>query len=151
MAIDVTASVKVDRQRSEVAAFLENPANDLRWIRALTSAERLTDGAFGKGTRVRRVARMLGREMTYTTEITSYEPGTTLAMKTTEGPIAMIVTYSLADAGEGTRVSVRNQGGSGFVFAVFGPLIGLMVNGRVKGDLKQLKRTVEQDPPTHQP
>ncbi len=135
MPIDVTATIDISRPRPEVAAFLEDPANDLRWIRALSSSEKLTDGPVGKGTRVRRVAKMMGRPIDYTTEITAYDPGAVLAMDTVSGPFPMHVTYTLTDTADGTRVSVRNQGGSGWMFALFSPLIGRMVNSRVKGDL----------------
>ena len=59
-----------------------DPANDLRWIRALSGSRKLTDGDFGAGTRVERTARMLGRSMTYTTEVVSFSPGSHVGMKT---------------------------------------------------------------------
>jgi hypothetical protein len=40
-------------------------------------------------------------------------------------------------------VRVRNEGGKGLMFTVFRPLIGWMVNSRVKGDLQQMKRVLE--------
>jgi hypothetical protein len=87
---------------------------------------------------------MMGRTMTYTTEAAAYEPGAHLGMRTVSGPFPMEVDYYLEDAEDGrTRVRVRNRGGKGPMFAIFGPLIGRMVNGRVKGDLEQLKRTLE--------
>jgi carbon monoxide dehydrogenase subunit G len=143
MAIDVTATIEVARPRAEVAAFLEDPANDLRWIRALTSSERLGAGPTGTGLRVRRVAKVMGRSMPYTTEIVGYEPARALEMETVDGPFPMHVTYRFADTAAGTSVSVRNRGGKGLMFAVFGPFTGWMVNSRVKGDLRALKRALE--------
>ena len=64
-------------------------------------------------------------------------------MDTVSGPFPMHVTYTLTDTADGTRVSVRNQGGSGWMFALFSPLIGRMVNSRVKGDLVALKAALE--------
>src|SRR6185369_4255543 len=135
MGIDVTATVEIARPRAEVAAFVEDPANDLRWIRALTSAECVGDVPAGEGLRVRRVAKMMGRSMPYTTEVMEYAPGERLEMETVAGPFPMRVTYRFEDSGAGTRVSVRNQGGKGLMFALFGWAIGWIVNSRVKGDL----------------
>lgn len=131
------------RPAGEVEAYLRDPANDLAWIRALTSSELLTGYPIGVGTRVRRVARMMGRSMPYTTEIAASEPGR-LMMETVEGPLPMTVTYEVRVApGDRAVVQVRNQGGHGVMFALFGWLIGWMVNARVKGDLARLKRVLE--------
>lgn len=146
MAIDVTSTILIDRPRADVAAFIENPGNDTGWIRALSSAEPLTPPPYTTGTRVRRVAKMAGRTIDYTTEITAHEPGARTEMDTIQG-LPMHVTYTLEDDGpNGTRVSVRNQGGSGFLFAVAGPLIGRMVRSRVDGDLRELKAILEGQP-----
>jgi uncharacterized protein YndB with AHSA1/START domain len=144
MAIDVTATTTIARPREEVATYVVDPANDLSWIRALTSARKLGEMDFGVGTQVERVAKMMGRSMPYTTEVTAYEAGAHLAMKTVAGPFPMLVDYRFEDSGKGaTRVSVRNRGGKGVMFRLFGWGIGRMVNGRVKGDLAQLKRVLE--------
>lgn len=146
MGIDVIARTTVARPAGEVAVWVMDPANDLRWIRALSASEKLTEGPPATGMRVRRTAKMLGRPMRYTTEVVELEPRR-LVMRTVEGPFPMVVTYSFQDAGEGvTLVSVRNEGGAGLVFTLLQPLIGWMVNSRVKGDLALMKRVLEATP-----
>jgi hypothetical protein len=82
--------------------------------------------------------------MSYITEIEAFEPGRHVGMRTVEGPFAMLVDYHFEDArAAATVVRVRNRGGEGIMFRLFGWAIGRMVNGRVKGDLKQLKRVLE--------
>jgi hypothetical protein len=144
MGIDVTATVVIARPREEVAAFVVDPGNDLAWIRALTSSRKVTEGDVGVGTQVERVAKMMGRSMPYTTNIEALESGKHVAMRTVEGPFLMLVDYRFEDASAGsTAVSVRNRGGEGWMFRLFGWAIGRMVNGKVTGDLKQLKRVLE--------
>lgn len=145
MAIDVTASVTIDRPLDDVRAYLVDPAHDLAWIRALTSSDLLTGYPVGEGTRVRRVAKMIGRSMPYTTEVVTAS-GDEFRMRTVEGPFPMVVTYRFEEAAAGTKVSVRNQGGEGVMFKLFGWLIGRIVNSRVQGDLEQLKRVLEAGP-----
>lgn len=145
MAVDVTSTIEISRPRHHVAAFLEDSGNDHRWIRALVApAEPLTSFPYGKGSRVGRVARMAGAKIDYTTEVVEYRPGETLVMKTVKGP-PMVVTYSLGDAPGGAQVRVRNQGEGGLMFTLFGWLMGRMVRSRVDGDLRQLKRVLEQE------
>jgi hypothetical protein len=142
MAIDVTATIQIHRPVDDVASYVIDSANDLSWIRALTSSDLLTGYPIGQGTRVRRVAKMMRRSMPYTTEIVEFAPRE-LVMHTVDGPFPMIVSYRFEEAEGGTRVSVRNQGGKGLMFRLFSWLIGRMVNGRVQGDLHQLKQVLE--------
>jgi len=145
MPIDVTARIHIERPVGEVATWVMDPANDLAWIRALTSSEKLTDGPVGRAMRVGRVAKMMGRSMPYTTEVVEFEP-LRMAMKTVAGPFPMVVTYTFAPEDGGTAVTVRNRGGEGVLFKLFGRAIGRIVNSRVTGDLRQMKRVLEQSP-----
>src|SRR5688500_17320998 len=104
MPIDVTARVKIGRPVAEGARRVMEPAKDLAWIRALTSSEKLNDGPVGRGMRVRRVAKMMGRSMPYTTEVVEFEP-LRMVMKTVEGPFPMVVTYAFAAEDGGTSVA----------------------------------------------
>lgn len=99
------------------------------------------------GYRVQRVAKVMGRTMPYVTEVVGYTPGERVDMETIESPFPMHVTYTLRDAPGGTRMTIRNRGGKGLMFTLAGPLIGRMVNGRVQGDLEQLKRVLEAQGP----
>lgn len=141
--IDVTATVLIRRPLEAVSAYMTDPANDTAWIRALTAARQLTPPPPAKGMRVERAAKFMGRSMTYTTEVIEWSPAERVQMQTMDGPYPMAVTYSFAGEDGGTRVSIRNHGGSGVMFKLAGPLIGRMVNGRVKGDLAQLKEILE--------
>ncbi len=142
MAIDITADVNIGRPRAEVAAYAMDPANDPVWLGGIVEARQVTDGPFGVGTRVARVARFLGRRMDYTPEIREYVPGERLAMAT-DKPFDMTITYAFEDRGTDTRASVRVQGeGSGF-YAVAAPLLGPLVKRSVSRDLRTLKRLLE--------
>src|SRR5258708_16265081 len=99
MPIDVSCEVLIERPRSAVAAYIEDPTHDMIWIRALRRATPLADGTFGKGSRVERVASMMGREITYVTEVVGYEPGRLVHMATVSGPLPMLGTYTVEDAG----------------------------------------------------
>ena len=143
MGIDVSAEVTIDRPVEAVATWVMDPANDLSWIRALTDCHRVGDINSGVGLRVSRTARMIGRSMTYVTEVVEVD-SRTMKMRTVEGPFPMVVTYAFEGLdSDRTRVVVRNEGGTGIMFSVFGPLIGWMVNSRVKGDLRQMKQVLE--------
>ena len=144
MSVDVTVEQEIARDRETVAGFVMDPANDTRWIKALTSVRRLDgDGPVGAGTRVERVASFLGRRIEYVNEIVALEPGRRLAMRSVKAPFPMEVTYELEDAPRGTRMRIRAGGEAGGFYRVAGPLLGAAVRRGIEKDLSELKRLME--------
>jgi hypothetical protein len=143
MSVDVTEETAIRRHRDEVAAFAMDPANDRRWIGALTEVRKLTDGPVGPGTQVSRVARFLGRRIDYVNEIREYEPGRRLVMRSVSAPFPMTVTYEFDGAPSGATARIRAQGDAGRFYALAGPLLGAMVRRGLRRDLATLKGLME--------
>jgi hypothetical protein len=143
MSVDVTVEQPIARDRETVASFAMDPANDLRWIGALSSARVLSPGPVGAGTRVERVARFLGRRIEYVNEITAYEPPRRLAMRSVKAPFPMTVVYEFDDAPGGTVARIRAGGESGRFYAVAGPLLSAMVRRGIARDVRRLKSVLE--------
>jgi uncharacterized protein YndB with AHSA1/START domain len=143
MSVDVTVETRIARPRPDVAAFAMDPANDARWIGALTSVRKLTDGPVGPGTQVERVASFLGRRIEYVNEVTELEPGRRLAMRSVRAPFPMTVTYEFDDAPEGTLARIRAGGETGRFYALAGPLLSTMVKRGIRRDLSNLRSLLE--------
>ena len=144
MSIDVSAEIIIDRSKDDVASFVTNPDNDPVWIGGITESEMLNDPPLGQGTKVRRVAKFLGRRMEYVPEVVEYAPSSRLVMRT-DKPFDMTIAYEFEDVGRGTRMRVRVQGeGNGF-FRFADPLMGPAVRRNVSNDLKALKRLLESE------
>jgi uncharacterized protein YndB with AHSA1/START domain len=143
MAVDVTVEQEIRRPPDQVAAYAMDPANDRDWIGALTRVEVLGDGAVAPGTRVRRVARFLGRDMEYVNEITELDRPRRLAMRSVKAPFPMTVTYEFEPAGDGTLMRIHTGGDASGFYKLATPALAAMVKRGVAGDLKRLKRTLE--------
>jgi hypothetical protein len=144
MSVDVTVEQAIARDRDTVARFVMDPANDTRWIKALTSVRTLNgDAPAGVGTQVERVASFLGRRIEYVNEIVALEPGRRLAMRSVKAPFPMEVTYELEDAGDGTLMRIRAAGDAGGFYRIAGPLLGKAVRRGIARDLAELKRVME--------
>lgn len=61
MAIDVIAETMINRERADVAAYVENWVNDPIWIGGIVEAKMVTDPPLAKGTKVARTAMFLGK------------------------------------------------------------------------------------------
>ena len=142
MAIEVTAQVVINRPREDVAGYATDPANDTAWIGGIVEAELLTAPPVGVGTKVRRVAKFLGRRMEYTPEVVEYEQNSRLVMRT-DSPFDMTIAYKFEDASSGTLTRIHIQGGGGGFYRLAEPLLARMVKRNIAGDLRRLKKLVE--------
>ncbi|MGW4212042.1 SRPBCC family protein [Lentzea sp. NPDC004789] len=142
MSVDVRPSVVVRRPRTEVAAYMFDPANDLAWTGGITASRPDRPGPLVEGATVVRTARFLGRTFDYGYVVTAHEPDRLVEMKV-EKPFPMTVRYELSDAGEGTNVAIRASGSPGGFFAVAEPLMRWQVRRSIAADLGRLKRNLE--------
>ena len=67
-------SVVIERPVEEVWAYLNDCSHDPEWMSMITETEKLTDGPVGVGTIQRSAAKLLGRRIDTTFEITEHEP-----------------------------------------------------------------------------
>ena len=146
MSIDVPVTALIDRPAAEVAAYAMDPANDTSWIGGIREVRWVTEPPLRVGSRVRRLASFLGRPVHYVLEVTDLAPGERVVMRSVEAPFPMVVTYTFAAEGPGTRTGVRVQGGSGLGFRVAGPLMAWQVRRNLRGDLARLGRALERIP-----
>ena len=142
-AVDVRPSVVVRRPRGEVAAFMFDPANDLRWTGGITSSRPAQPGPLTTGASVERTAKFLGRTFTYGYTVTKLEPGTLLEMKV-DRPFPMLVRYELDDTGDGTQVTIHAAGEPGGFFGWASPLMTRQVRKSITADLERLRACLEQ-------
>jgi hypothetical protein len=115
MAVDVGPAVLIRRPRSDVAAFMFDPSNDLRWTGGITASRAAQSGPLVEGATVERTARLLGRSFTYGYVVTQHEPDRLVELKV-DRPFPMLVRYELDDAAHGTLVTIHAAGSPGRFF-----------------------------------
>ena len=144
MPVDVVTQIVVRRPRDQVAAFAADPANATAWYKNIKSVEWETAPPAAVGSRVRFVARFLGRTLEYTYEIRALDPGRRLVMSTSEGPFPMETSYEWSDADAGaTRMTLRNRGEPTGFAKVSAPLMALAMRRANEADLRRLKERLE--------
>ena len=150
MGVDVRPSVLVRRPRTEVAGFMFDPANDLRWTGGITSSRPAQDGPLVTGSTVERTARFMGRTFTYGYVVTGYEPDRLVEM-TVQRPFPMTIRYELsdpdADAEGGTMVAIHAAGTPGRFFGWASPLMTRQVRKNIAADLGRLRSCLEHRTP----
>lgn len=145
MEVDVVTQITIDRPRSRVAAFVVHPDNATAWYRNIKSVEWRSPKPLQVGSRVAFVAHFLGRRLAYTYTVREWVPGERLVMSTDDGPFAMETTYSWADEGTATRMTLRNRGRPTGFTRFTAPAVSLAMRQANRADLRRLKRLLEAD------
>jgi len=145
VALDVTATVRIDAPPSAVAAVQFDPSRDPEWIGGVKTVELLMPGPLALQSQVRRLGGFLGRPIEWIMRVDELEPDRHLGMHALRSPFPMEVDYTLdpLDGGRATQASIRIRGQGKGMYGLPGPLMGPMVRRSVTGDLKRLKGIVE--------
>jgi Polyketide cyclase / dehydrase and lipid transport len=142
MAIDVRLVALIRRPRTDVAAFMFDPRNDLRWTGGITSSRPAQPGPLVQGATVERTAKFLGRTFDYGYVVTQHEPDRLVELKV-DRPFPMLVRYELDDATDGTLVAIRATGEPGGFFGWASPLMARQVRKSITADLDRLRACLE--------
>jgi uncharacterized protein YndB with AHSA1/START domain len=85
----------------EAFALLSDPAQDPEWQAACVDV-RLLNGAARAGGRYEITFQLIGKRMTFTVEVTEFEPGHRSKFHVLEGPFKYIGTYDYTENEDGT-------------------------------------------------
>jgi hypothetical protein len=142
--VDVFTEIDIARDKEIVAVYAANPDNAPEWYVNIKSAEWKTQKPLAQGSMVAFKASFLGRELSYTYEITEYIPGERLVMRTAEGPFPMETTYTWEATANGqTHMTLRNRGEPSGFSKLFAPLMSTAMKRANKKDLQKLKAILE--------
>jgi uncharacterized membrane protein len=143
MSTHVDESIEIARPAGEVARYMFDWQNDPEWIGGISEARLVTDGDFGIGSRVERIASFVGKRIEYVLEVEDYQPGALLAMRSVRAPFPMSVTYEVTDARGAARVRVQVEGDASGFYKLAGPLLNLQAARSIAADLRRLKTLLE--------
>jgi uncharacterized protein YndB with AHSA1/START domain len=143
MPVDVVTEIEIARPRAEVAAYACDPDNATEWYENIKAIEWRTPPPLAVGTRVAFVASFLGRRLEYTYEVRELVPAERFVMSTEEGPFPMETTYTFADAGGGTRMTLRNRGEPAGFGRVAAPMMAAAMRRANAKDLRRIKQVLE--------
>jgi carbon monoxide dehydrogenase subunit G len=99
----VEDQIEIDRPPDEVFDFISKTENLTLVNSNMLSYEQVEEEPRGKGVRDHGVVRVAGKKIEFTQEITEWEPGVHLGMRSLEAPKGMswTIDYHLEDNGEG--------------------------------------------------
>lgn len=144
MSVDVQTEIVIERPVDVVAGYAADPSNAPEWYVNIESVDWETSPPMAAGSRLRFVARFMGRRLEYTYEIADLVPGERLVMRTAQGPFPMETTYTWsAISPDATRMTLRNRGEPSGFSKVAAPMMAGMMRRANNKDLSRLKSILE--------
>lgn len=137
--IEVTATAEVPRPADELFAYVSEVSNNPRWQQGQIRCEWTTPPPIAVGSRYRQRARFLGRDIVSIFEVTEFEPGRRIRIRTVDSPMPMDITRQVEPTGEArSRVVATIRGGPAGLLRLLDPLTERMVRSSVRGDYERL-------------
>jgi carbon monoxide dehydrogenase subunit G len=144
MTIRQEHNVVIDRPINEVFAFITDPNNDSLWQAWTLETEQISEGPVDVGTTLRSTAKMLGRRIEVTMEVTENDPPHRQCVRITSGPIPAFGCYQLEPAdGGSTRFTQTFEGEVGGFFRLAEPVVGRVIGRQTDADIATLKDLLE--------
>ena len=138
--IDVTADIEIAADPTDIAAVMFDPHRDPDWIGAVRTVE-VMDPGIKPGARVRRAGTMLGKDISWTTEVVSFHFPHLLHLKIADGPFTGTVVYQVNRSAGGSTARIRSAGE--LTLGLPDALIAGPLRSAMAADLERLKRLVE--------
>lgn len=136
-------SLVVRRPRPDVFVFLSDPRKLPLWQSGLEEVR--ANDVPGLGARHVEVRSLLGKRIEQTLEVSVFEPPERLDFTVVQGPLALRVSHTLADLGDGeTQIDVVGEGDPGPLFRFASRIVAHMVESQSKSDFARLKELLEE-------
>jgi hypothetical protein len=140
-AIDISAEITVNASPADVDAVMFDPAREPEWIKAVTGVE-VVDPALAPGARVVHRGAVMGRQLSWTTQVETVHFPHVLTLRVTDGPFLGTVQYHIQRAALGSSVKIRSVGEAA-VKGFMSSLIAGPLKQAMGADLERLKTLVE--------
>ncbi|HUF47493.1 MAG TPA: SRPBCC family protein [Vicinamibacterales bacterium] len=141
--MDLSASVNIPAEPTDVAGVLFDPHRLPEWVSAVESVEVL-DKAIRPGARVRHTGALFGRPITWTTEVAGFHFPHVLDLRVVDGPFVGSLHYRVDRSPGGSRVTVRSVGS---VDGAPDVLVAPLLQAALGADLERLRSLVVPAPP----
>jgi carbon monoxide dehydrogenase subunit G len=135
-------TVIIQRPVEDVFAFLADFENVPKWNYAIIETRKVSPGPVRVGTTYRQT-RSVPRRSEEGFEVTVFEPARRLEVQGQIGPFKARISYLLAPAGSGTRLTNAVELGSSGLLAAVAPLATSRVKRAVAANLDTLRRLLE--------
>jgi carbon monoxide dehydrogenase subunit G len=137
--IELTLAIK--RPPKAVFELLSDIERLPEWQSSAIEAH--TTELLAEGSRFSERRRLLGREVAGEVEVVALEPPRRLTLRSLGGPVKFTVDHELAEAGDGTQLTVVAEGEPGALLRLAEPVLARTAEQELRQDFERLKELLE--------
>jgi uncharacterized membrane protein len=141
--INVEKTIFINRPQQEVFDFASNPAYLPKWQSQIISTEWTSPEPYGVGSTQRSVARMMGRDIESSSELTFLDPPNQFVFKLVGGPLPLEGSMRFVSSGSGTQMTMGGKLEPGGFFKLAEGLVRKQLEKQFEQNLEALKSLLE--------
>jgi uncharacterized protein YndB with AHSA1/START domain len=135
-------TIEIARPADAVFALLADVSRVPEWQRS--AVESRADGPLAEGVRIYERRHFLGHDEETELEVTAFEPGRRLALKTLRGPVKLSIDHVLQEADGRTTLRVTAEGKPHGLLRLAGPAVAARARQELRRDFERLKAILEE-------
>jgi uncharacterized protein YndB with AHSA1/START domain len=139
--VRIEFTIDVARPAEDVFAYLVDLDRLPEWQES--AVESRADEPLAEGVRIFECRRAMGREIHSELEVTEFDRPRRLTLRALKAPVKFTVDHRLAEADEGTRLTVVAEGKAGGLMRLGEPMLARTVEAEMRKDFDRLKGLLE--------
>ena len=140
--IRVELTVQIARRADDVFAFLTDVERVPEW--QASAVESHADGPLAEGVRIHERRHFLGHDAETVLEVSAFEEGRRLALRTLGGPVRLEIDHLLEETDGRTALHVTAEGRPHGLLRLAGPAVTAKVRQELHRDFERLKALLEE-------
>ena len=140
-----TTSIVIQRPLEIVFAMVSNYQNSALWVSGALEHQQITPGPIGVGTVIRTRGHFMGQQIETTRTISLYEPPVRYGFSSAYQQVPFTNTFVFEPVPNGTRLTATVEGEPTGLYKAAMPLILNLIRQQLEGDLRRLKKLLEEE------
>jgi uncharacterized protein YndB with AHSA1/START domain len=140
--VRVKHTVEIARPADAVFELLSDVSRVPDWQGS--AVESRADGPLAEGVRIHERRRFLGHDERTELEVTAFEPGRRLALRTLKGPVKLSIEHVLEERDGRTTLHVTAEGKAHGLLRLAGPAVTAKARQELRRDFERLKAILEE-------
>jgi hypothetical protein len=142
-------SIIIQRPLEIVFSIVSDYQNSSLWVSGALEHQQITPGPIGVGTVIRTRGRFMGQQIEATRTVVAYEPPMRYAFRSAYQQVPFTTTFVFDPLGNSTRLTATVEGEPTGVYKAAMPLILNLIRQQMEGDLRRLKKLLEEQSTAH--
>ncbi len=142
----VEETIVINRPKRDVFEYMQDPTKTTQYNSNLKEFAKISEGPVGKGTQYRGVAKVAGRKLGWTAEVTEWEENKHWHVRSIQSPVDFEFDVTVRDLEGSTHLVFHQESGSffeGFLGRIADPFVTRMYARDVRSNLARLKALLE--------